>query len=105
MFDDPKKELQELEDQLLALEPDEDFERFYEDIFQEFGTEPTEEQTHMKNLLDEFPIQKQTGTYVDNSRFAEPVKKDNSIRNLTIVACLETLGIIGIVLWWLLRLM
>ena len=37
MFDDPKKELEQLEEQLLALEQDEDFERFYEEIYNEFG--------------------------------------------------------------------
>ena len=34
MFDDPKKELQRLEDELLKFEQkDDDFEKFYQDIF------------------------------------------------------------------------
>ena len=105
MFDDPKKELQELEEQLLALEPDEDFERFYEDIYSEFGEEPMEDNARMQDLKVEPPKRPHSNTYSDSKRYAAPVKKDNSIRNLTIIACLETAAIVGIVLWWVLRLM
>ena len=42
MFDDPQKELKRLEEELLKLtEKDEKFERFYQEIFDEYG--PTEE--------------------------------------------------------------
>lgn len=105
MFDDPKKELQQLEEQLLALEPDEDFERFYEEIYGEFGEDAPEESTQMQNLLVEKPNRAHANTYTDATRYAAPVKKDNSIRNLTILACVETAGIVAVVLWWVLRLM
>ena len=105
MFDDPKKELQQLEEQLLALEPDEDFERFYEDIYSEFGEEPADENGPMQDLKLETPRRPQSNAYSDSTRYAAPVKKDNSIRNLTILACVETLGIVAVVLWWVLRLL
>ena len=105
MFDDPKKELQQLEEQLLALEQDEDFERFYEDIYSEFGEEPVGKETRMQDLKPEPPKRPRSNTYSDSTRYAAPVKKDNTIRNLTILACVETLGIVAVVLWWVMRLL
>ena len=127
MFDDPKKELKRLEEQLLAAEmSDDDFERFYEEIYDEFGEkEPAaQEDDYLKDLLEDVPVrnysnnygktpqasaakkpQASRDTYTDSSRYAAPVKKDRSIRTLTIIACLETLGIVGVVLWWVLRIL
>ena len=119
MFDDPKKELQWMEEQLLAeKDDDDDFELFYKEILDEFGEkEPAAaEDTYLKDLLDDVPVHSTSGsygqkpqntrnTYADSTRYAAPVKKDKSIRTLTVIACLETLGIVGVVIWWLLRIL
>ena len=44
MFDNPQKELKQLEEQLLKNEMDDDaFERFYREIYEEFGTDREQE--------------------------------------------------------------
>jgi len=52
MFDDPKKELKRLEDQLLAAEmTDEEFEEFYSEVFEEFG----EQKPQQRNMPEYLP--------------------------------------------------
>lgn len=155
MFDDPKKELKRLEDQLLAAEmSDEDFERFYDEIYEEFGDKKPRQtrEEDLGDLLDDVPqvrnysngygtkpraaqsgartqngaprtqsggtARPQNGTprvqtggtarpqnprdaYVDSSRYVPAKKKENN-RPLVILACLECLGIAGVVLYWFL---
>ena len=110
MIDDPKKELQNLEAELQALNKrDDEFEAFYADILAEFGEKTPSEEDYLKGLLTEEPKRSRpvnnTTTYVDKQKKAAPVRKDNSIRNLTILIIIELLGIGGVVAWWLLRLL
>ena len=109
MFDDPKKELVRLEELLLEEEKDEDFERFYSDIFAEFGADPQEdagEPQHTAEPRNTAPkAAPRKNTYSDTARSVPAVKKDHSIRNLGILAILEAAGIVALVLWWILRIL
>ena len=89
MFDDPKKELKRLEEELLKNGPEEEsFESFYQDVYDEFG--PTEEPQ----------IQWHNRTYGDVPRAVAP-KEKRRIRGLVIFICLELVVIAGIAGWWL----
>lgn len=144
MFDNPDQELKRLEDQLLKAEmTDEEFERFYDDLYDEFGPEEDHEDllkdspvNNVRNYANGYgakprpaqarpsqprqsqpqnrPVGKQTqqrpaqqGRFQQSapggSRYMTPTRKDNSIRVLTITACAECAGIVGVVLWWLIR--
>lgn len=138
MFDDPKKELERLEEQLLAAEePDDEFERLYEEIFEEFGEkEQTTDEEYLKGLLtEEPPVRNHANGYgtktqsapqirsvppqgtrsaapANRSTYSDPAsrsvpapKKEKSTRGLKIAICLECLGIVAVVAWWLIRLM
>ena len=99
MFDDPQKELKRLEEEMLKLtEKDEKFERFYQDIFAEYG--PTEEQTEETPAAK--PVKKAKSTYADAPRAVAP-KKKKSVKGLVITICLELVGIAGIIGYWLMR--
>ena len=99
MFDDPKKELQRLEEELLKYEQkDDEFERFYRDIFNEFGE--TEEPRAVA------PQQKKAAprnmTYADTPRaVAAAPKKSN--KGLVILLLIEIAGILGVVGYWLMK--
>ena len=103
MFDDPKKELKRLEEELLKEEqPDDEFEKFYQEIYEEFGPAEGEEFTEAAPVRAAAP---RASTYADTPRAVAPRKKDKSIRNLTVAVCLECAGILAIVLWWVLQLL
>lgn len=114
MFEDSNKELKFLEEELLALDKkDEEFEAFYAEIFEEYGEKTPSEEDFLKDLLTEKPkrtAQAQRSqpaahnAYADQKKTA-PVKKDHSIRNLTIIIILELMGIAGVAAWWLIRLL
>lgn len=96
MFDDPQKELKKLEEQLLKQEMnDEEFERFYRDIYEEFG--PVNEEPVA-------PVKKKQSTYADAPRAVAP-KKKKSVKGLVITVCLESVGILALVMWWVARLL
>ena len=100
MFDDPQKELKRLEEELLKLtDKDEKFERFYQEIYEEYG--PTEEET---TAPAEKPVKKPKRTYADAPRAVAP-KKKKSVKGLVILVCVELAGIFGIVGYWLMRLL
>ena len=100
MFDNPQKELKQLEEQLLQNEMDDDaFERFYHDILEEFG--PGSEQEAPGAVAPKA----KTGAYKDTPRAVAPKKKEKGVRDLVLLICVELLGIAGVVLWWLQRLL
>ena len=100
MFDDPQKELKQLEEQLLQNEMDDDaFERFYHEILEEFGSGSEQEAPRA------VAPKARTGAYKDTPRAVAPKKKQKGVRGLVILICLELLGIAGVVLWWMLRLL
>ena len=100
MFDDPQKELKRLEEELLKLtEKDEKFERFYQEIFDEYG--PTEEAPAAAPAPK--PVKKPKSTYADAPRAVAP-KKKKSVKGLVITVCLESVGIIVLAAYWIMRL-
>lgn len=100
MFDDPQKELKRLEEEMLKLtETDEKFERFYQDIYDEFG--PTEEEPAAPAAK---PVKKPKRTYADAPRAVAP-KKKKSVKGLVVLICVELAGIFGIIGYWLMRLL
>ena len=105
MIDEPNKELE------TTTMSDEDFESFFSEICEEFGEDPQSEEEYLKEMLSDGkapsaePAAPETPDYADQHKNAAPVKKDHSIRNLTILVALEVLGIIGVALWWVLRLL
>ena len=100
MFDDPQKELKRLEEELLKLtDKDEKFERFYQEIYEEYG--PTEEEAEAPAPK---PVKKPKRTYADAPRAVAP-KKKKSVKGLVILVCVELAGIFGIVGYWLMRLL
>ena len=97
MFDDPQKELKKLEEQLLTLEnKDEEFERFYREIYEEFG--PATEEKPVAA-----PVKKKQSTYADAPRAVAP-KKKKSVKGLVITVCLESVGIMALAAYWIMRL-
>jgi len=102
MFDDPQKELKRLEEEMLKLtEKDVKFERFYQDIYKEFG--PTQEETSAAPAAKQ--AKKVQRTYADAPRAVAPKKKKKSIKGLVITVCLELVGIFAIVGYWMMRLL
>ena len=100
MFDDPKKELERLEEELLKFEQkDDEFEKFYQDIFSEFGgaEEPRAVAPQVKKANAPRNM-----TYADTPRAvaAEP-KKSN--KGLVILLLIEIAGILGVAGYWLMK--
>ena len=99
MFDDPQKELKRLEEQLLKQGMnDEEFERFYRDIYAEFGPVEGEQPVTVPAKP------KSRSTYADTPRAVAP-KKKKGIRGLVITVGLEFVGIVAIIAWWLVRIL
>ena len=119
MFDDPKKELQQLENQLLAAEnpvhvnDNDEFERIYAEVLAEFGTDGTS--------ADEPPIRNFANGYgrdlhkipqrpvefsrpMEMPRFEPPVPREH-YGFLTFLFCLECLVLTGVTLLWLVNLL
>ena len=114
MFDDPKKELQLLEEQLLKEE--DWFEKELNEAKALIGdaprkspakkapkTAPNAESRPKKAAAQEKPVSQQKN--VRNTEAKKPKKKKKGIRGLVILAILETLGIVGVVAYWLLFLL
>ena len=107
MFDNPNEELQKLEQQLLAAEEKgDDFESFYQDILSEFGPESQKQAPRQsapaasaKHAYSDQPKKKSAG------KPKKKKKKKKSLKGLVITLCLECVGILGIILWWLLRIL
>ena len=79
------------------VERDEEFEAFYQDILREFGpdTKPRRKTSSTRKTVHQ-------NAYSDR----EPApRKEKSVRGLVITLCLEMLGIAGVVLWWVLRIL
>ena len=122
MFDDPKKDLKWLEQQLLAVEApqeeDIELEEWLDDeIFSE--EDPLEaELQEARALLGDIPA-RQHRQSEDEAASAIPVapaprpqskskekqKKEKGVGGLVFLACLETLGIIAVLLWWMIWLL
>ena len=108
MFDDPKKELKKLEAQLLKEE--EWLDKELEMAKALIGDEAAPKQK--KKPVQNQPAQQTRKTRgeapakpVQKSKKEAPAPKKKSNKGLVILACLETLGIVGIVAYWMLFLL
>lgn len=126
MFDDPKKDLKWLEEQLLAVEAPQEEELDLdalladEDLFEEDpleaelrearallgdGPAPQRRQTDVFAFLEEDTNEAiAPAGYADPSTEKKP-KKEKGVGGLVFLACLETLGILAVLAWWLLWLL
>ena len=100
MFDDPKKELEQLEKELLKFEEkDDEFERFYQDIFAEFGEAEEPRAVAPQAKKANAP---RNMTYADTPRaVAATPKKSN--KGLVLLLLIEIAGILGVVGYWLMK--
>lgn len=122
MFDNPKEQLKQLEDQLLAAEQnkDEKFERLYAELFEEYGPEPQEDSDEViyRNYANSYGknVKKAARPQAVQTRSAAPAESytdghedhaepDRSIKVLVIIICIEILGIAALAAWWGLRIM
>ena len=118
MFDDPKKELQTLEDQLLAAEEpmttnDDEFQSIYNEVLAEFGQDwDTPDEPPIRNFANGYgrnvhnipqksveiprPMQKPL--------FEAPVPREH-YGFLTFLFCLECLALTGVTVLWLVNLL
>jgi len=85
---------------------DEEFERFYAEIYREYGPADSVENTDM---LKDVPVRRIPGPYDEVPEEVHPEhavhhKKEN-VRGLIVIICLELLGIAGVAAWWILRLL
>ena len=94
MFKDTEKELKRLEEELLAET-------------QKIPTDTDELLAQLHAELDEVPVTNSDTTDTDIQEFSKRVEapaKEN-LTGLVVAAVLLTAGILGLVAWWLLRLM
>ena len=122
MFDDPKKELRELEDQLLAAEEkqpesgldDAEFERLYDEILAEFGPRnstgtaaPAAGEAPIRNFANGYggvvrtpPLPAGDAILADDEPL--PTEKGSN-RGLVFLICLEILAVAGLAAYWILN--
>ena len=121
MFDDPKRKLQELEDQLLAaedttLEQEDEFQKIYAEVLAEFGPGDAQEQEPpIRNFANGYGRNVQPVTPVAPPPMPEPEPileeeeptptKRERIGGLVFLAVIECLIFAGLAAWWILRLM
>ena len=117
MFDDPKKELQELEDQLLAAEEctevdEEEFQRIYAEVLAEFGSAVVSDQEPpIRNFANGYGrnIQPVTPAVPEPMPVPEPVQgapeprqsKRERVGGLVFLAVVECLIFASLAAWWL----
>ena len=122
MFDNPKKELERLEQQLLAAESYEEEDEIYDDLEDDMDDEFTEDEPFDEELdallnggsarasrWDEWNVSGRAAgfdaddAFMDTDRYVPAPKKKNT--GLIIFALVQALAIIGFVLWALRRML
>ena len=117
MFDDPKRKLQELEDQLLAaedntLEQEDEFQKIYAEVLAEFGPGDAQEQEPpIRNFANGYGRNVQPVTPVAPPPMPEPEPileqeapartKRERIAGLVFLAVIECLIFAGLAAFWL----
>ena len=89
----------------ILFSTDEEFEQFYAQIVAEFGDTPAQEPELPREPAAVSQPAPVPNAYADRQHQAVPLKKDRSIRNLTILIVIELLGIAAVAAWWVLRLL
>ena len=107
MFDDPKKELQNLEDQLLAAESNHEtakldndqFEELYDTILEEFG--PLASQNGAEPPIRNFA----NGYGSDAAPGDETADHPKGGKGLVLLVCLEIMAIAALAAYWVMELL
>ena len=119
MFDDPKKELEQLEEKLLAAEDDDWLDKQLSEAKALIGDAPRKKRPANGNAYRNYansygkeapktqaaPKKKEPQVYADEYEEEEEVPKEKGVRGLIILAVAETLGIVGIIAYWLIHLL
>lgn len=114
MFDDPKKDLNRLNSQLLAEEPEVEEEDWLEAELKAAHALMDNDYSRPQNRevplydYEEDEEEEDIALYADAPQPSEKTKKpkkQKGIGGLVFLACLETLGIIALILWWVLWLL
>ena len=89
---------------------DEEFEAFYEELFEEFGDAPVNSPKAAppagKQRYQGHSAPAYGGSLGERKQVkTQAPRKQKGVKGLVICACLECLGIVGVVLWWLLRIL
>ena len=119
MFDDPKKELQRLEKQLLKEEEEEWLDQQLQEAHAMLGDTPAQEDMDatrvFRPVTQEAPVRNFANGYggqpqapvrqVPVQRTPEPQPKQKGLGGLVVLACLELLGIAAIIGYWVLMIL
>ena len=123
MFDDPKKELQRLEQQLLQEEEDEWLDRQLEQAHALLGDELEEPEEDMdatrvyRDLSGQLPVRNYANgygaqpmydfeeEYADEAEEEEEPPREKGVGGLVMLAILETLGILAVIAYWLIMIL
>lgn len=114
MFDDPKKQLEHLQEQLLAAELPEpaaegpELEEDLEDLKELLDTDDWEG-THRKPLYQSYTPpgceDDDADAYTDNGEEVpqEPEAPKKGVAGLVAALILETIALVGVVIWWVMK--
>lgn len=108
MFDDPKKELQQLQDKLLHDQEDTWLDEALEDAHRLLGDDlPGDPEDLTRDIPSPRPARRPGNVVYDEEPEEQPFdrKGGRAISALFLLLCLELLGIAAIVVYWLLFLM
>lgn len=113
MFDDPKKQLAQLQEQLLAAErpePEEEPELEDLDDLKELLDTDDWEGTHRQPLYQSYTPagceDEETDVYTDGGQEAAPPApkpKKDGVAGLVAALILETIALVGVVIWWVMK--
>lgn len=107
MFDNPKKDLKWLEQQLLAEAPSQAAETpeeadWLEEAYTLLGETPPQS-SGPEDLFQFLEEDAQEEFWQETSvQTPQKVRKEKGLGGLVFLACLETLGILALLIWWIL---
>lgn len=116
MFDDPKKELERMEKKLLAAEDDDWLEKqlaearmlIGDDVAAPKKRKHSSEGDIYRNYANGYGAgtpKREKVLYADEYEEEEDYPQEKGVRGLILLACLETLGIVAILAYWLVHLL
>lgn len=107
MFDNPKKELERLEQQLLAAEASDPEDSDFDELDEAEYEDPIMDDEELMALLGRsagYEADIPEDHAMNEDRYVAP-KKKKGIRGLLVIAFLEAIAIIALAAWWLERLL
>ena len=113
MFDDPRNELRELEDRLLAAEApretpmldEQEFEALYDEILEEYGHQDDAPQPPIRNFANGYGRQAPQEIPRPQTEPLTPESQPRGNGGLVLTLCLEIAAIAAVVIFWILSLL